>query len=260
MATHSVQTFDTAGATHIGMVRQRNEDNFLLKPGIGIWAVADGMGGHSRGDLASKIIVDSLESIEKPASAADLLSACEYQVTQANSRIREIARRSGNEVIGATLAVLLVYKADYACVWAGDSRVYLIHAGDILQVSRDHTEVAEMVAKGVLSETQAKQWPHRNVVTRAIGARDDPELEISSGIIDCGDAFVLCSDGLTAHVSDREIFECVTRYQAQDACDRLIQLTLERGAVDNVTVVVVRYCPDGRTASSFAQASDFGRE
>jgi serine/threonine protein phosphatase PrpC len=260
MGTYSIQTFDSAAATHVGMVRQRNEDSYLLRPEIGLWAVADGMGGHSRGDLASKIIVESLECIKKPASAATLLSACEDQVIQANSRIREIARQSGTELMGATLAVLLVYDADYACIWAGDSRVYLVHAGEIRQLTRDHTEVAEMIADGVLSETQAKHWPHRNVVTRAIGVRDNPELEISSGTIDSGDTFVLCSDGLTAHVSDREICECVTRSDAHKACDQLIQLTLERGAVDNVTVVIVRYCPAARTASSLPQAADFGRE
>ncbi len=250
--------FDTAGATHVGMVRQRNEDNFLVSPDVGIWSVADGMGGHSRGDLASTIIVDSLKGIARPTSAADLLAACERKVMQANSRIREIARNSGDAVIGATLAVLLVYDADYACVWAGDSRIYWVHGGVIQQVSRDHTEVAELIAGGVLSETQAKDWPHRNVVTRAIGVRDDPELEISSGKVSPGDAFVMCSDGLTAHVSDQEILEYVSKYDAQSACDQLIRLTLERGAVDNVTVVVVRYSPEGGSARSYAQ-TDFGR-
>ncbi len=259
MDSQSVYLLDTAGATHVGMVRQRNEDNLLVNPEVGIWSVADGMGGHSRGDLASTLIVESLKGIARPASAADLLAACEHKVLQANSRIREIARDSGQGVMGATLAVLLVYDADYACIWAGDSRIYWIHGGVIQQVSRDHTEVAELVAEGVLSESQAKDWP-RNVVTRAIGVRDDPELEISSGKVSPGDAFVMCSDGLTAHVSDQEILEYVSKYDAQSACDQLIRLTLERGAVDNVTVVVVRYLPDGGTAQPYAQAADFGRE
>ena len=240
MPESTVRTFDTAGASHVGNVRARNEDSFLVAPDTGVWTVADGMGGHSRGDLASELIIESLRRIGRSDSAANLLAVCEQRLLEANFRIRDIALQSGEEVIGATIAVLLIHDDDYACIWAGDSRVYVVRNGAIEQISRDHTEVAEMLATGVLTEAQAKEWPLRNVVTRAIGVHDDPEIEMKSGAVRPDDAFVICSDGLTAHVSDREILDAVERHDAQGACNRLIALTLERGAIDNVTVVVVR--------------------
>jgi protein phosphatase len=214
------------------------------------------MGGHSRGDLASGLIIESLSHIGKSDSAASLLAACEQRLLEANSRIRGIAQHSGEEVIGATIAVLLIHDDDYACIWAGDSRVYVVHDGTIEQISRDHTEVAEMLANGALTEAQARDWPLRNVVTRAIGVRDDPELEMKSGALQSGDAFVICSDGLTAHVSDREILDYVEKHDARGACDRLIALTLERGAIDNVTVVVVRCQPNDKTVLRTAAVTD----
>jgi protein phosphatase len=140
--------------------------------------------------------------------------------------------------------VLLVYDAHYACIWSGDSRVYLVRGGEIHQISRDHTEVEELIAKGLLDPKDAKNWPRRNVVTRAIGVNDDPELEMRNGVLEPDDSFIICSDGLTSHVEDSEILDCVTASYPQEACDKLIALTLERGAADNVTVIVARYRPD----------------
>jgi protein phosphatase len=140
--------------------------------------------------------------------------------------------------------MLLAYDSHYACVWSGDSRIYIVRAGQITQLSRDHTEVQELVSEGIITATEAKTWPGSNVVTRAIGVFDEPELEINSGPLQPGDSFVICSDGLTHHVQDHEILSCVGTSVSQQACDRLLALTLERGAVDNVTVIVVRYNPE----------------
>jgi protein phosphatase len=239
--------FDTGAATHVGKVRQRNEDSFLIRPEAGIWTVADGMGGHAAGDLASTTVVNALKSIESPGSAAELLALCEERMIEANAQLQEVSRARGGITLGATVAVLLIYETDYACVWSGDSRIYRIRDGEIAQISRDHTEVEELIAEGLLRREEAKTWPRRNVITRAIGVREAPELEMTSGELRPDDAFIICSDGLTGHVEDAEILDHVSRSYSQQACDELIALTLTRGATDNVTVVVVRYQAPERT-------------
>jgi protein phosphatase len=254
MQNNLLGKFDTGAATHVGKLRDRNEDSYLIRPEAGIWAVADGMGGHEAGDLASQTVIAALQSIELPTSAAGLLSHCEDRVARANDRIKEISRARGGVLIGATLAVLLAFDGYYACVWSGDSRIYVVRAGEILQLSRDHTEVQELLASGVITPNEAKTWTGNNVVTRAIGVYDEPELEITSGPLQPGDSFVICSDGLTHHVEDSEILDCVTANMSQQACDNLIALALERGGSDNVTVIVTRYQPEVAPPADASQA------
>jgi len=237
-------SFETGAATHIGKVRQRNEDSYLARPETGIWAVADGMGGHESGDLASHTVIEALESIQPPPSAKDLLALCEERIFDANARLNEIGRQRGGIIIGTTVTVLLAFDGYFACVWSGDSRMYMVREGKITQISRDHTEVQDLVMNGAITPEEARTWPGSNVITRAIGVADVPELEMTSGPLNAGDVFVMCSDGLTRHVEDDEILQCVSANLSQQACDRLIVLTLERGALDNVTVVVVRYRPE----------------
>ena len=236
--------FESGAATHVGKVRRRNEDLYLVQPQTGLWAVADGMGGEEAGDVASAAVIEALQSIEPPTSAAELLTRCEDRVVEVNRQLTDIARERGEgTVIGTTLAMLLTYDDHFACIWAGDSRIYRIRGDQIEQISRDHTEVQTLVEDGVITAEEAKTWPGRNVITRAIGVYDEPELEMEHGKLTPDDTFVLCSDGLTAHIGDGEILENVVGIGSQQACDALIALTLERGAVDNVTVVVVRYRP-----------------
>jgi protein phosphatase len=243
--------FDTGAATHVGKVRQRNEDSFLAQPAIGVWAVADGMGGHQAGDVASATVVAALNTIVHPRSAAELLSQCEDRMVAANAQVRALADERG-AVIGTTVAILLVFDRHYACVWSGDSRIYLVRGGQIMQVSRDHTQVQQLVDEGAITAEEALTFPGRNIITRAIGVSDYPELEMESGSLRAGDVFLICSDGLTGHVSDAEILEHVAIGPAQYVCDALIDLTLQRGAHDNVTVVVARYQPRGSTAPHIA--------
>ncbi len=244
----AISWFEAGAATHVGMVRQQNEDSYLVQSKTGIWAVADGMGGHAAGDVASSTVIEELRSIEAPASAAELLANCEARMVSANQRLKNIAEQRGGILIGTTVAVLLAYHEFYACVWSGDSRIYRVRALTIDQISIDHTEVQELVAQGKLTAEEARTWPRRNVITRAIGVYDHPELEMMHGTLQPGDAFVICSDGLTAHVEDQEILALVAHNPPQRACDLLIALTLDRGAADNVTVVVVRFDP-GASAS-----------
>jgi protein phosphatase len=253
LATNDMALFDTAARTDVGKTRTHNEDNFLTRPEIGLWAVADGMGGHAAGDLASAAVVEELGRIALQGSAADLLKACETGLAEAHEKIRGIAAEKGVDVIGTTVVTLLTFGAHFACLWSGDSRVYLIRDGAITQVTRDHTEAQELVDRGVLTEAEARTWPRRNVITRAIGVFDAPELDLQHGDLLPGDIFVLCSDGLTAHVETEEIPSLVLQGDAQAACDQLIDLTLERGARDNVTVVVVRYRAAEKTTITLPQ-------
>jgi serine/threonine protein phosphatase PrpC len=247
--------FETGAATHVGRVRERNEDSHLARPEMGIWAVADGMGGHADGDVASQTLIRALESIGRPTSADALLDLLEDSISRVNVRLRELGQQRG-DVIGTTLAVLLARDGYYASIWSGDSRIYLIRDGRIAQLSRDHTEVQELLAEGSITDDEARNWAGRNGITRAIGVHDEAELEMTSGPLSPGDAFVICSDGLTNHVQDDEILGCVAANLSQPACDELISLTLERGALDNVTVIVARYRPDGARHVTAGAATD----
>lgn len=242
---------EVGAATHIGKVRQQNEDSYLVLTGSGLWAVADGMGGHSAGDLASSTLVGELKRIPPPSSAADLLADCEARIVDANDWLRKISEEHPGHVIGTTVAALLVYEELFACIWAGDSRIYRVRQSKIEQISVDHTEVQELLNDGKLTAEEARSWPRRNVITRAIGTVDDLELEMTNGTLDDGDIFVICSDGLTTHVEDREILALAKNYPPQRACDFLVKMTLDRGATDNVTVIVVKF----DTAKSAAPGS-----
>jgi protein phosphatase len=251
-ATSKAAAFDVGAASHPGRVRQVNEDSYFVSPAGGIFAVADGMGGHEAGELASATVVRSLESIGTAVSAADLLARLEDRILRANTTLHEIATQRGR-IVGSTVAILLTFEDHFACVWSGDSRIYRIRDGAIAQLSRDHTEVRDLVDRGLLTPEEARTWPRRNVITRAIGVREEPELELEHGTLVPGDVFVICSDGLTGHVEDGEILASMAAATAQAVSDALVALTLERGAADNVTVVVVRY--GGEPAVGTAPAS-----
>jgi serine/threonine protein phosphatase PrpC len=233
---------EAGAATHVGKVRRQNEDNYLLATRSGLWAVADGMGGHAAGEVASRTVVEELAAVAVPATAAELLATCERHIVRANGHLKKLGDERG-ALIGTTIAVLLIFEGDYACVWSGDSRIYRLRQQRIEQISVDHTEVQQLISEGRLTAEEARAWPRRNVITRAIGVGDDPELEITGGALEAGDTFVICSDGLTAHIEDEEILALAGENPPQKACDLLVDLTLDRGAIDNVTVVAVRFEP-----------------
>jgi protein phosphatase len=240
-------SIEAGAATHVGNVRRQNEDNYLVATQRGLWAVADGMGGHAAGEIASRVIVDELAAIAAPATASELLASCERHIVNANSQLKKLGDERG-ALIGSTVAVLLIFDGHYAVVWSGDSRIYRIRKHLIEQISVDHTEVQELISEGKLTAEEARAWPRRNVITRAIGVRDHPELEIKGGALEPRDIFVICSDGLTAHVEDQEILALASEHRPQQACDLMVDLTLDRGAIDNVTVVAVRFDPAAAAA------------
>lgn len=233
--------FETGAASDVGKVRKENEDSYLTLPASGLWAVADGMGGHVAGKLASSTVIDMLSSIGQPVSATDLLARFEDRFLRANARLREICLENGYGTFGTTLVALLTDARFFACAWCGDSRAYLIRKGVIEQVSRDHTEVQELIEQGLLTPQEARKWPGKNIITRALGVFDEVDFDLEQRALQDGDILLLCSDGLTGHVEDQEIASiAMQEIRVQSLCDRLIQLTLERGANDNVTVIAVR--------------------
>lgn len=230
---------ESFGVSHRGCVRELNEDNYLVEPQAGLWLVADGMGGHDAGEVASASIVNHLATIGIASSAPDLRARFEDRLSRANAEIRRISQSRGI-TIGSTFAALLAIDGRFACLWAGDSRVYLIREASISQISKDHTEVQELIDKGMLTEAEALTWPRRNVITQAVGVSDEIVIDFQQGEILPGDIFVLSTDGLTAHVTDAEIKAATVSATPQSACENLLETVLARGGTDNVTIVLVR--------------------
>jgi protein phosphatase len=229
---------ESYGVSHRGCVRQINEDRFLIDADSGVWLVADGMGGHDSGEVASASIVEHLATVGTASSPRDLRARFEDRLSQAHEEIRKLSEARG-ETVGSTIVALLAIDGSFACLWVGDSRIYLVRDGVIVQISHDHTEVQELLDRGVISSEEARYWPRRNVITRAVGVSEDVLIDYEQGKLLPGDIFVLASDGLTAHVSDSEIRAAVLSAAPQDACNALLEMVLSRGGTDNVTVVIV---------------------
>ena len=240
--------FESYGVSHKGCVRDHNEDSYLVEPQIGLWVVADGMGGHEAGEVASASIVEHLATIGIASSAPDLRARFEDRLNRAHAEIRRISRSRG-VTIGSTVAALLAMDGRFACLWSGDSRVYLVRDAAISQISRDHTEVQELLDSGAISAAEAENWPRRNVITRAIGVNDEIAIDFQQGETLAGDIFILSTDGLTAHVSDAEIAAAVLSAAPQAACEKLLAMVLERGGTDNVTIVLVKIRDKGNGLS-----------
>ncbi|MDP3854191.1 PP2C family serine/threonine-protein phosphatase [Phenylobacterium sp.] len=236
-----VRVFQTASRTHVGLSRSLNEDRFLARPEIGLWAVADGMGGHQAGDLASLRVVEALVGLGRFGSGYAYLNAVRDRLADANADLMaHAATLSPGAVIGSTVVVLLAHEDHYACVWAGDSRVYLRRGGALMRITHDHSLMQELIDSGALDEQEARKRRISNVITRAVGATDTLELSETHGDIRPGDVFLLCSDGLTGLVEDHELGAVLALDDLEAAADRLLSLTLKRGAKDNVTLMLVR--------------------
>jgi serine/threonine protein phosphatase PrpC len=227
----------SAGLSHVGQVRAVNEDAWIARADLGLFAVADGMGGHARGDVASRMIVEALGALPTTDDPRLLREATEAALLAVN---HHLARDSGEAVSGSTVAVLLLADLHYAALWVGDSRIYQATAQGLSLLTHDHSVVQELVDAGALSHAAARDHPLANRVTRAIGAGTQLMLDGRHGPAGVGDTFVLCSDGLTRHLEDVEIGAALDRHPPAEAAAALIEATLARGARDNVTVIVVR--------------------
>ncbi len=241
MTTGARLTFDSAARTHVGKVRKLNEDAFCDRNELGLWAVADGMGGHQAGDVASGLIVDALERVDDVSSGYALLEDVRQSIQRVNrTLIARAAVMAPGTLIGSTLVALVVYADYYACLWAGDSRAYLLRDGRLEQITRDHSRKQELIDSGSLSRLEARSYTRSNVITRAVGVSDRLALDMQQGALQVDDVFLLCSDGLTGALDDRTIAAILDQPSLQAAADTLIARTLEQGARDNVTVVLVR--------------------
>ena len=226
-----------AGRTHVGRIRDENEDAILVDPTGALWAVADGMGGYGHGGRAADIVTECLSEIQMLGPARVMLGEA---LGRANARILEEAQAGQWGHAGATVVAILIDGAEFAVAWAGDSRVYRLRDGRLEQLTHDHSVVQELVDAGSLTPQQAEAHPQAHVVTRAVGAEPDIAVAFREGRLADGDVILLCSDGLTKVVSDAEIAGILARtLDPQEACEALIAATLAAGAPDNVSVITV---------------------
>ena len=242
----------SAAATHAGKVRKVNEDAFLERPDLGLWAVADGVGGAAQGDRASRLVVEALGRVHPPAAAAPFLAEVCDRLKSVNGQLQqEAAAHGGDRLSASTVVALLAFGQHFACAWAGDSRLYLLRDYRLQQISRDHSEVQELVDRGMLTPEQARTHPHANVVTRAVGAHDNLVIDMVQDRLRRDDVFLLCSDGLTKMLEDREIAALLGGDRPIEiAVEMLLDAALDRGATDNVTVVGVQLVARAETAAS----------
>jgi protein phosphatase/serine/threonine-protein phosphatase Stp1 len=227
--------------TDAGAVRKHNEDNLLSRPDLGLWAVADGAGGHESGEVASGMIVSELDRLPRDLSGAEVLAEVRLTLARVHDRLRaEAASRGPGAMIASTFVALILRDKHFACLWAGDSRAYLLRAGVLSQITRDHSLVQELVESGKLAAEDAERHPHANVITRAVGADAEAlELDKVIGQAEPGDRFLLCSDGLSKTLSDAEIASLLAAPEGVPPPELLIAAALAHRVNDNVTAVVV---------------------
>ncbi|HEY2009025.1 MAG TPA: protein phosphatase 2C domain-containing protein [Rhizomicrobium sp.] len=232
--------FEQAARSHVGCRRKNNEDALICRPEIGLWAVADGMGGHAAGDVASALVVESLGDVAARAGIAALQKAAEEALGRANHEIYRLSVEKGR-TMGSTVVTLLVEADGFACLWAGDSRAYLLRERVLRALTRDHSLVQQLVNSGDLTPEAALNHPNSNIITRAVG--NLPALEIEHGAaepIQAGDIFLLASDGLTRLLSEAEMAEADTAPDLDRLADRWVDMALERGAPDNLSFILLR--------------------
>lgn len=246
--------------THVGLVRLNNEDNFYLRGALrqdlqqqtlqlqhrgndrmALYAVADGMGGEENGEIASLVTIQNLQ----PAPVSQARDRSREGILRANELICEEINRSGGHRMGSTLAAVYLDEGQAVCCNLGDSRVYLFRDGVLRQLSRDHTQVQQMVRSGLLTEQEARTHKRRHVLTQSIGIfPEEMELEpffTEPAALKPGDLFLLCSDGLTDMADDEEIARMLSSSESPAEIARdLVQLALDRGGRDNVTVILIR--------------------
>lgn len=223
--------------THVGRVRKHNEDSILVLPGASIFVVSDGMGGHEGGDFASRVVVDAVALLpEMPAT--EKLGALRRALQEAHATIlAEAARRQA--VMGATVVALVLADGHFGALWAGDSRLYRLRDGKIDLLTSDHSLVAAFVESGQMTWDEAGHHPQANAITRAVGVGEVLELDKIRGDALPGDRFLLCSDGLNKYATIAELGTMLYGAPLEVVTDALIQMALDRGGADNVSVIVV---------------------
>jgi PPM family protein phosphatase len=241
------------GLTDVGKKREKNEDSLLVNADLGLFMVADGMGGHLGGEFASKIAVKTVEEtiqqiLQDPEATlttdsvfdrSDPGELLKYAIRVASQRIYEEACRNTNlRGMGTTAVVLFIRDGKGFIAHVGDSRAYLVKNGEIRQLTADHSLVVEQLKAGFITEEELKHHKFKNIITRSVGFQNDVEIDLLIRDLEPGDRFLLCSDGLTNLVEDSDLHKIVAKSPPKDACKKLIDLANKRGGDDNVTVVI----------------------
>lgn len=225
--------------SHVGCRRKVNEDAFLARPDLGLWAVADGVGGHAAGDVASRLVVEKLGRATAGSNLASRKQAARSAIEDANLTLWEMAR-AYRGTMGSTIVALAIANDGYCCLWAGDSRAYLLRGGELRQLTRDHSLVQQLVDSGDLEPEAAINHPNANIITRAVGSAPGLEIDCTEGDVRAGDRFLLASDGLTRLLREDELAGALDAGDLELLADRWVEAALERGAPDNFTFLIVR--------------------
>lgn len=237
--------FRAAAATHVGLVRSVNEDAVLERRDIGLFLVADGVGGASAGDWASRQVVETFQEMPALPEPPAFLAEAQRRLEQVNARLVARGAEHDGQLVATTVVVLLVQGWNYTCLWMGDSRAYLLRGGEMTQLTRDHSEMQEMIDAGVMTPDEARNHPRGNVITRALGAGETAEVDRVSGLVHPGDLFLLCTDGLSKMLTDDEIHALLADPDQANLSASLIAGALAAGGHDNVTVVVAKFEGEG---------------
>jgi protein phosphatase len=225
--------------THTGNIREQNEDAFLTLDTQQLWAVADGMGGHDDGNIASQSIVQYLMEYR----ATPLLGKNVRQVTQRLQSVNQLLCKKAapveDRIIGSTICVLLAHCRHCVFLWAGDSRIYRFRSGHLRQITRDHSEAGELMDSGATKE-EVDRVPNSEAITRAVGANIHLNLELRMQNLEPGDLYLLCSDGLYKELSDSEIADTIATYSMGKCADKLLNVALRRRGRGNITIMFVK--------------------
>jgi len=230
----------SASDTNVGVVRKINEDSVFSKPEINMWAVADGMGGHEAGNIASSMIVSALDELEEKQHLTESVNSVENKIIDVNERLLEYSEiMLEGRIVGSTVVILFIKGRVGVCMWAGDSRLYRYRSNNLKQMTVDHSHVAELLKQGSITAEEAENHPESNVITRAVGTCENIFVDIDIFDVEAGDVFLLCSDGLYNSVSDENIISCL-RDDVDETVSNLISTSLDNEAADNVSVIVVK--------------------
>lgn len=235
--------FECVSRTHVGLRRKINEDSVLVDSERGLWVVADGMGGHDAGEIASTMATDALRCLPGARDIDELTDRVVEALQAVNRELIALAQSGDSErkaTIGTTVVGLAIANGVHRCFWLGDSRAYCLRDGQFTRISRDHSLVQSLVDAGMLSQEEAESHERANVITRAVGADETIEVDMVSGDARPGDQFLLASDGLTRVVQDHELAAELERGPPAGAADRLIDTVMARGAPDNVSLIIVK--------------------
>ena len=250
---------NSCGITDIGRKRQRNEDSYLVNDKLGLYVVADGMGGHAGGEFASKIAVSTVEEIlkgndRKKSNVPDdtyLDKGDEKEDYATQDKLKDAITRAGSLIVkraveepelrgmGTTATVMLVLGEKAYIAHVGDSRAYCVRNGQIIQITEDHSLVHEQLKSGLITEEEARTHQLKNIITRSVGVQEEVEVDTVVWKIEVGDTYLLCSDGLSNMVSDEEMQDFIHDEEPEKAAQKLVDQANHRGGDDNITLIIL---------------------